>query len=644
MKKEEYDPLDIIDDCKEFIQSVESYESTARSNMKADLDCFYGDLWEGVAPGYREKMDRYARPVLEMKRMGPIVRRVVNDIINMEPGIKTQGRNTADKQKSENRQGVIRHILYNSNAQDAISRAVLHAGIMGRGHWRIATDWVEGQFYQEIKLDPIKNPLNVYLDPHRRTQDYSDIKCAAIVERMPKDEFEREYPEADPVNWEQSTIEGNWYDEESLLIAEYWEYKYVRKTLCQYVDGSIGYKDEIAKELKQDAKLSIVNEREEVVKELWWYKLTGKEVLDKRKIPGPIPIATVVAGEGEDSSGTLDIFGVVRDCKGSAWMYDLTSSLEAENFLQNSITPWTGDPRQFEGFETLYAESNSVPRAYLPHNTVIEEGMMVPAPSRVAPIPISPALLNAKMGYVNDMMASSGVNEARMGMQSNETSGRAILARSQESRATNSHIARSVNGAMTYTARILNKWMEVYMDTARVAKILDIELKPSSIDIEGPADLGDAYDDIIVTMGTGYLSNRMEAMESMMAFIQANPATAPLISDLIAENSDWPGSQKIAERLRSVMDPQVLEAGGGADAMAVKLRQAMSQLKQSSQMIEMLTQQLNQVQAELEDKDKELANKIELEAMKADSAREVALIRSETDLMKTGLSSRKDAP
>lgn len=644
MKKEEYDPLDIIDDCKEFIQSVESYESTARNNMKADLDCFYGDLWEGVAPGYREKMERYARPVLEMKRMGPIVRRVVNDIINMEPGIKTQGRNTADKQKSENRQGVIRHILYNSNAQDAISRAVLHAGIMGRGHWRLATDWVEGQFYQEIKLEPIKNPLNVYLDPHRRTQDYSDIKCAAIVERMPKDEFEREYPDADPVNWEQSTIEGNWYDEESLLVAEYWEYKYVRKTLCQYADGSIGYKDEMDKELKQDAKLLIVNDREEVVKELWWYKLTGKEVLDKRQIPGPIPIATVVAGEGEDSTGTLDIFGVVRDCKGSAWLYDLTSSLEAENFLQNSITPWTGDPRQFEGFETLYAESNSVPRAYLPHNTVIEEGMMVPAPSRVAPIPISPALLNAKIGYVNDMMASSGVNEARMGMQSNETSGRAILARSQESRATNSHIARSVNGAMTYTARILNKWMDVYMDTARVAKILDIELKPSSIDIEGPADLGDAYDDIIVTMGTGYLSNRMEAMESMMAFIQANPATAPLISDLIAENSDWPGSQKIAERLRSVMDPQVLEAGGGADAMAVKLRQAMSQLKQSSQMIEMLTQQLNQVQAELEDKDKELANKIELEAMKADSAREVALIRSETDLMKTGLSSRKDAP
>jgi uncharacterized protein YaaN involved in tellurite resistance len=124
-------------------------------------------------------------------------------------------------------------------------------------------------------------------------------------------------------------------------------------------------------------------------------------------------------------------------------------------------------------------------------------------------------------------------------------------------------------------------------------------------------------------------------MDGMLQFIQAIPNLAPVVADLIAENSDWPGSTKIAERIRATMPPEVLEANGGAEQIAMKLNQAMQQLQQSEQMIQMLKQALDQATQELETKESEFANKIDVEQLKADANIQVALIRQETDLAKT---------
>jgi len=632
---------DILDRAKKRFKKIIDNESEVREQMKSDLDSYYSDLWGSVAPGWREMMERYDRPVLEMNRMQPIIRRVINDVINMEPEIKALARNTTDKEKSDNRQGVIRHIMYNSDAQDAIGLACLHAAIMGRGHFRILTQYVnDSTNAQEIIFEPIKRPLNVYMSSNGKSMYYTDTDYAFIVDYMDKEDFKLEYPNADPSNWDGGN-EQYWFNSDEVLVAEYYEFETKRRKVVTFLDGSEMYEDEITPELRADAKYLKSVSRDVVARTLMWYKMTGREILESAILPGnKIPIATIVAEEGEDSTGKLCISGLVRRCKGAAWLYDLASSLEAENMHQNSINPWIGDPRQFEGLEHLYAEANRVPRAYLPAHTIVEDGVVLPRPDRVPPIPISPVLFNAKMSYIDDMMSSSGVNEERMGMQSNAQSGRAVLARSQESKATNSNITRSVGAALTYAGRIINKWIPIYYDTKRLVKILDLEMKPGTLMIENVddqgniIDLGDEYDDIIVTMGQSYLTGRMESMEGMLQFIQAIPGLAPVVSDLIAENSDWPGSQKIAERIRATMPPEVLSAGGGEASIAMQLSQAMQKLGQSQQMIQMLKQALDQSTQELQDRDAEFANKLDVEEIKAASNAHVALIKRDGDLAK----------
>jgi hypothetical protein len=104
---------EVLKRAKKRFKEIVDHERYTRELMKNDLDAYYSDIWESVAPGWRQTMENYGRPVLEMHRMEPIIRRVINDVTNMEPEIKTIARNTVDKEKAENRQGVIRHILYN---------------------------------------------------------------------------------------------------------------------------------------------------------------------------------------------------------------------------------------------------------------------------------------------------------------------------------------------------------------------------------------------------------------------------------------------------------------------------------------------------------------------------------------------------
>ena len=75
-------------------------------------------------------------------------------------------------------------------------------------------------------------------------------------------------------------------------------------------------------------------------------------------------------------------------------------------------------------------------------------------------------------------------------------------------------------------------------------------------------DLSFGRYDVVVESGPSYATQRTEAANSMVAFIQAMPAAAPLVADLIAKNMDWPGAEEIAQRLRTML-PQQLQDNSG---------------------------------------------------------------------------------
>ena len=65
--------------------------------------------------------------------------------------------------------------------------------------------------------------------------------------------------------------------------------------------------------------------------------------------------------------------------------------------------------------------------------------------------------------------------------------------------------------------------------------------------------------DVTVKAGPSYQTQRMEAADSLMQFVQAVPAAGGVVLDLIAKNMDWPGAQDIARRLQKTLPPGILD-------------------------------------------------------------------------------------
>jgi hypothetical protein len=58
--------------------------------------------------------------------------------------------------------------------------------------------------------------------------------------------------------------------------------------------------------------------------------------------------------------------------------------------------------------------------------------------------------------------------------------------------------------------------------------------------------------------GPSYQTQRLEAADSLMQFVQAVPAAGGVVLDLIAKNMDWPGAEEISKRLKKILPPGTL--------------------------------------------------------------------------------------
>ena len=133
--------------------------------------------------------------------------------------------------------------------------------------------------------------------------------------------------------------------------------------------------------------------------------------------------------------------------------------------------------------------------------------------------------------------------------------------------------------------------------------------------------------DVVVSAGPSFATKREEAATQMTEFIRSYPAAAPLISDLLAKNLDWPGAEEMAKRFKAMLPPQVQEAENG-DQPPPEVMQLQQQLEQTQaeaqQIIQQLQQQIQEVsqkaQATTADKTLEI-EKLKIDAFNAETNR-----------------------
>lgn len=645
---------DILTTAKERFERCVSHYSEGREKARSDIRFAAASPDDPFQWDEQTLKDRKTqqRPSLTINKMPQHIRQVTNDIRQNRPSIRFRpADNEADPEVAEILMGVVRHIEANSDADVAYDTAAEMQVTCGEGYVRVLADYVsETSFEQDIFIKRVKNPFRIWLDPEIQDPAGADALFAFVEESLPEAEFKAQHPDADPVDW--SDVSDDWYSaaEKRVRVCEYFEIVEKPATLKLWANGKTSLDGDKLPE-GVFAGERPVKERKSKRRSVIWRKLCGRQVLETKTFPGRfIPIARVVGNEWEVDGKSITS-GIVRNAKDSQRMYNVAQSAIVERVMQAPKAPWTAPAAAVEGYEKVWQTANTANHSFLPYNHVDEGGNPIPTPVRVQPATVEPGLSQVAMGAADDIKAETGQYDASLGAKSNETSGRAIMARQREGDTSTYHYVDNLARAVRHVGRIiLGMYPSVY-DSRRVALIIGEDASSTSaiMDPEQPQALADIEDaqgriqrtfnplvgtyDVYSTTGPSFTTRRVEAVEAMTAMTQASPALWGVIGDQLVKNMDWPGAEDMAKRLRvTLIQPvqQMLDSQEkkGQQEIPPQVMQAVQQMQQQmqqmGQQLQEATQAADQNRAKMAEaemrRDVDMA-RVEVDRMNAETAR-----------------------
>jgi hypothetical protein len=597
------------------------------------------DQWPEKVKKLREDAQR---PCVVVDKLNQYVRQVVNDGRQNRPGVKVRPEGDgAHEDAAEAFQGLIRGICARSNADEAFDTALDHAAGNGYGYFRVLTDYAHpGTFNQEILVKRVRNPRNVLLDPYIQAADGSDARFGFIEEEVPKDDFKKRYPNAKFADWEndRATYGEGWLTDKSVRVCEYWYKEEAPTTVHLLIDGTTvtdaDYQAAV-KELPPGVPPPpILDTREipEVV--VKWCRMSGAEILEKQGWLGKyIPLILVIGNES-DIDGKVTYSGLIRPAKDPQRLYNYSRSAYAERIALTPKAPFVAAEGQLEGYETDWETANTENHSVLVYKPATVEGQPVPPPQRQQASDIPEGFARDMQLSEHDIQGSMGMYNASLGERSNEKSGRAIMARQREGDTGTFHYPDNLNRAIRYLGRILVDLIPKIYDSKRVIHLLGEDGAPSTAQIDPDQqeavkefggkkiyNLGVGLYGVDISAGPSYTTKRQEAVEAQMQLAQSYPPLMQIAGDIVTRNMDWPGSEEIADRMKIMLPPPILQAeqakSSGQQQIPPEVQQAMQQVQQQQQMLQQAEQQLNEMAQQVQS-DK-AAN--EAERAKLDAAR-----------------------
>jgi len=648
----------IIDEAIDFLKLCNDADTMNRQEGLEDLKFVNGDQWPVELQNSR---NLESRPVLTINKLDGYCRQVTNQQRQQRPRIKVLATNNeADVKTADVIEGMCRHIEVNSNADNAYDTAFDHAVRMGWGYWRITTDYVkENSFDQEIFIDAIPNPFTVYFDPNSESVNGSDAERCLITTMMSKAKFRKLYPDNDDgTSFTQrgtGDTQSEWITKEDIRIAEYFYVHRESATLYQLSNGTSTFAD--GKDFKarlEAAGIEIIGERKSYKRTIKWKKLTAMEVIEERDWPGQFIPVVPVYGRHVVIGDKRHKFGMVRHAKDAQRMYNFWQTTITESVALAPKAKWIMAEGQDEGHESEWAAANVKSFPLLRYKQTDIDGQSAPPPQRLQPEPPPSGVMAAAAGINTDIATLMGIYDPSQQLPGN-ISGKALNGQQQQVDLTNFDFYDNLTKSIAQTGKIILDLIPHIYDSQRVMRIIGADGKPDLVQINQPSqddqgvykvmhDMTVGQYDVVMDTGPGFNSKRQAAVEAMMPLVTGNPELFKVAGDLVFRNMDFPGAEVIADRLaasnpmaqiddKSPVPPQV--------QMQLKANQAqMQQMQQQLQQMQMMIKQrqdIEQVKQDAETKRvliKETNRAHELELTNAERLQEMQM-RMETTAHET---------
>lgn len=581
---------------------------------KEDVDFLQSDGWPEEI---RRDRELEGKPCLNIPRLLPFVHQVENEIRQSRPAIKVSPvDDKADKETARVLKGGIRNIETVSGADNVYDTASSNAIRASIGWIRVQTKYCdEKSFDQEIEILDVFNPFSVYIDPNIKKKDGSDAEFGFVFDPVPRKEFAERWPKANPVDFEQYGETGL-CDADHIMVCEYFKREYVDAEIYNTPKGGLTAEEAKAAGIDVSA-YPADRKRKTRLPQMKWYLITANEILERTDWPGKYVPLVPVYGDLVLHDGKRIARSLIYHAKDAQRLLNYWKSANAEMIALQPRAPYVGAVGSFKTMRNNWLMANSSNLPFLEYDPVFvidpvtKQSSLAPAPSRAQPPTASMAMFQETIAADNDIKAALGMFAPSLGADSDEKSGKAILARQQQGNNATFHFMDNLATAIRHVGRIIVDLFPNVYTGQRIIRILGdddneqtvplrTELTPDTMPAGFKPKMGHnggppMFDpdmgkyDVTVAVGPAYQTKRLESVNTIVELIRANPAIAPLVSDILFKNLDFAEADILAERLKAQLPPalqaddpnaaKLMEMGQGMEALKAQLQQAMQLLE-----------------------------------------------------------------
>lgn len=365
------------------------------------------------------------------------------------------------------------------------------------------------------------------------------------------------------------------------------------------------------------------------------YRIAGDYELDKTEFPSEqLPLVFVDNNSYYDKTGkqiTRSFFG---DCRDTQRYINYLRTQSAYILKVSRYDQWIGSKKNVASLDT---QRNWKDPTAIQGLLAYDESPDGAKPEQVRPPELSMSLFQQYELAIQDLYTSTGLYPARMGQAGDEASGAAIDARTRQGSYATYVFFNSINRAIATGGEIVNEMIPRVYDSERVMTLMMPDKGMKNITINKEIDeYGESIENDIrkgtyqvrLKPGPSYEGQKEQALQSLREVLQADPESWVLIADLFAENLPLANTIEIKNRLKTRVDPSIIEAGKTgempkqqAQGPSPEQQAIMLQQQQMQQDQQYKQAQIQLKQQELVLKQKQDQSDLEIEQMKLEIAK-----------------------
>jgi hypothetical protein len=590
---------------------------------------------------------RYNKIPLTMNKLGALLNHLLGDQRQNTPSLQVVPDENVPEQTAEIRAALVKSIVFDSDSRVVFQTAFAQAVVGGFGALRLGTEYDgDYSFNQNIRIIEVRDPTRCYWDTAAENRCKTDGMYSGLRTRISRKKFKSMYGKALERKIGAMSFDDDgalsFVDDDSITIIDHYERTYDTIKIYEMSNDKILNSDQLSTLEKADIEgeeiymmddepVSIRQSRETPQYKIKHYQIAGDYILEDSDFTSEqLPIVFVDQNSYWDKKGQQITRSFFQDVKDAQRYLNYLATQSAyvlkvsryDQFIASRANVKAPDTQQ------IWADP-SVQQGAL----VYDESPNGNKPEQLQPPELSQSLTQQYDRCLMDIQSGTGMYNSQLGENGNETSGKAIDARTKRG-SYNTYVPfDSLNRAIACAGQIINEMIPKIYDVKRSLMLTMPDRENKSVDINTPMDDYGAEVENDMTKGrykirlmpgASFEGQKTEALNSMQMILQNDPTLFRLIGDLYVESLPVANNIELRNRIRTIIDPEIIQAGKTGqplppkppqeDPMIAIKKQDLDNKMQIAQMQNQIKQQELQLkQAELQRKAIETQQDISVE-------------------------------